>query len=886
MSAHTEIWSRAANLFTHALDLGPTARAAYLDVECSGDDALRDAVKRLLDAHDRLGPGTEVPQLGGWYAALPGALDLDLLETGARAGPFVVQRELGIGGMGRVYLASRGIDDGTQVVALKVAVPHRLAPHVQERLRRERQLLATLEHPHIARLVDAGELDDGRPYFAMEYVDGLPITRYCDEHGLSVHERIRLVLKVLDAVEYAHQRLVVHRDIKASNVLVGAGGVPKLLDFGIAKPLPADAREADLTIDAQRFFSPASAAPEQIQGGPTTAATDVYALGVLLFELLTGRLPLETDDRTPSQLARDIADTIPPTASQAIARAGQEMPQQAEQIARHRNAANAAALRRQLRGDLDHIVARALRKEPSQRYASVERLAQDLRAVLESRPIAARRDERAYRLWKFAQRHTAALALGGIAVALALAFVTSTVLQTRQLALARDRAEARRVQAERVTAFLVDLFRASDPSQARGHDPTARELLARGATRLAQGRMEDPETHAALSTAIADVDLALNDYDNAERHSADALRLRSALPGIEPAALRESHRQRARVAMARGRYAEADSHLSQALAGLSDPSADTAERLDLLRLRATTLQERGRLDEAVALWERLDREHQQRFGAHDRRSLQTRSGFARALLAAGQDQRASQLLDASLRTPAIGAGNDPAVAEALYALALRRRDQDRLDEAERWAQAAAKIDLAVYGERHNRTAADFNALGTIAQKRRNYPEAVRYFERSLAIKQAVNGPRHPRVASAEFNLGVMRHLYMRDPAAAEPYLRAAVSIAEETLPPQHLNLAIYRLGWAAALHDLGRNEQAREAADTARRRFEQMSGQTLNLALAQAELACLRDNRTIDAATKNELAHALETVRKELEADDPKRVRLERCRNAPSGPAG
>lgn len=881
-STQTIVWSRAADVFARALDVEGEAREAYVRDACGEDAELHRAVQRLLDAHDELGADENDPALRAWAGAGSDLIDASRLASGTRIGPFRIEEELGIGGMGRVYRATREIDGGVQTVALKLGLFDRLLPQTRQRLRRERRLLATLEHPHIARLIDFGEWTEGQPYFAMEFVDGVPITVYCDRHRLPIRERIRLMLDVLGAVEYAHQRLVLHRDLKAGNVLVDGDGRVKLLDFGIAKPLPSDAGDvAEATLDAQRYFSPATAAPEQITGAATSTASDVYSLGALLFELCTGEPPLPMRDRSPAQFVEDITRTIPPLASQALARLQREQPRQAEQAADARHASGSDMLQRQLRGDLDAVIARTLRKEPTQRYASAEQLAADLRAVLESRPIAARRDERGYRLRKFIRRNAVAVTIGGVALVCALALVAGLVLQSRQLARSRDYADARRAQAEQVTTFLIDLFRAADPKQSRGRDPSARELLARGAERLTGDRVKDAETRAALSAAIAEVYLVRNDYANAERYSATALRLRQGLPQGDPAQLRESYRLHARTAQALGRYAIAESDIARALSSLPKTSDMDAERFDLLGLRASVLQAGGRLEQALALQEQLVRDYTRRFGARDARTRKAQQQLARVLLAAGQDARAEALLETSLAVPTDTDGDDPAVARDLYTLALLRRDQGQFDQAEHMAQAALRIHLQVFGERHSATAGDLSALGTIAQKQGRYPQAVEYFERSLAIKRELNGPRHQRVAAAEYNLGEMLHWSLGDPVAAIEHLQAAVAIAEQTLAPDHLNLAIYRLGLAQALHDLGHDTEARTAAIAARDSFERLPGQVTNLAFARAEILCLRrDGRTATDhadAGRQQLTQALAVIRAEFADTSPRRRRLEDC---------
>lgn len=884
MATSTALWAQAAELFARAVERPAPARAAFLDEACAAHadpPGLRAAVARLLDAHEAMEASGSDPSADGDALPWRGGVrlwsdeDYGRLDPGERAGAFEIERELGAGGMGRVYLARRAVEGSDQRVALKLAASPLWAPQVQRRLRRERELLASLEHPNIARLIDVGELPSGQPYFAMEYVDGEPIAAWCDRRRLPLRARVELALQALAAVDYAHRRLVLHRDLKSGNVLVDGEGRARLLDFGIAKALETAAGAA-ATVDAQAFFSPASAAPEQALGAPTSVATDVYALGVLLYELLCGQLPIATDGRGAAELAHAIAHEVPALASRRLARLESLDGARAQAIAQARGAASVRALRRQLQGDLDAILARCLRKEPEQRYVSVERLAEDLRAWLQSRPLAARGGERGYRLRKFVRRQRLPLALAGSIAALAIGFLVHTVLQSRELAQARDRAEARRLQAESVTAFMVDLFRASDPLQARGHDPSARELLKRAAQQLETtggAQIGDPGTRAALTAAIAEVELNLGQLDEAQRHSAEALRLRAGLPQLDPALLRYSYRQCAQVALARADYAAADRCLGQAERRL--PAQNQDEALALLLLRARLSQAQGQLDLALSQWQRADREHQRRYGAADPRSVQARQGRSSALYAAGREDEGQALLAQLPLVDGDGGDNDPVQAKALTAEARRLREAREYDRAEAAAKQALRIDLQAYGERHAETALTLNMLGTIAQASKRYTEAMAWYERSLAIRRAVLGADHPSVASSEFNLGAMRHLFQDDAAGAEPHLRRAVAIAAAKTP-DHLNLAMYRLGWAMDLHDLGRDAEARAALAPALRRFAELPGQTFNLAMAQTEDACLSP-APWSAAQAQAFAQAAATVRAELEPAHPKRARLERC---------
>lgn len=384
-------WQQLSTLFDEARALSPQARAQLLDERCANDPTLRAEVERLLSAHDRVGAFIETPAI----AAV--AMRSDDAVIGQSFGAYRLVRELARGGMGAVYLAERVDGAFEHRAALKLIKRGMDTDLVLDRFRAERQILATLEHPNIARLLDGGSSADERPFFLMEYIDGRTIDQYANEHGLSIRDRVALFLDVCSAVVYAHRRLVVHRDIKPGNILVTNDGVVKLLDFGIAKVLDPDADETTGTITAARLLTPEYASPEQIDGRHATVRSDVYSLGVVLYRLLTGESPYRLDSRDPASVANAVRSSDP------------ERP---------------ATLRRELRGDLDTIVMMALRKEPDRRYQSVAELADDLRRHLDGQPILAKRDRLAYRASKFIRRNRAPAAASlaaAAAVALAVA---------------------------------------------------------------------------------------------------------------------------------------------------------------------------------------------------------------------------------------------------------------------------------------------------------------------------------------------------------------------------------------------------------------------------------------------------------------------------------
>ncbi|HUD66484.1 MAG TPA: protein kinase [Candidatus Sulfotelmatobacter sp.] len=425
-----EQWEQVKQTFAHALELTSPQRESYVDAACASDPVLLHEVRRLLDAERQAGSG---------FLNLPTrSVTLEINDTthdkmsGRRVGAYQVAERIGAGGMGEVYRAFRADDEYSKQVALKVVRSGQGSRFVLERFKNERQILASLDHPNIARLLDGGTTDDGAPYFVMELIEGKSLYDYCDEHKLQILDRLKLFLRVSSAVQFAHQHLIVHRDIKPGNILVTADGTPKLLDFGVSKILDADSslNTADLTVTAFRAFTPAYASPEQIKGEPITTATDVYSLGVVLYELLTGRTPYSISTGTPREISRAVCEVEPEKPSAAVRRnlpRESTLPRPADYAA-----VSSVKLSKQLRGDLDSIVLKALRKEPGRRYASVEQFAGDIRRHLEHLPVAARKGTARYRTAKFVLRHRTGLAATAIVIVALLAGMAMTLVQKRR----------------------------------------------------------------------------------------------------------------------------------------------------------------------------------------------------------------------------------------------------------------------------------------------------------------------------------------------------------------------------------------------------------------------------------------------------------------------
>lgn len=495
MSQASERYARVSELFQAAVEFSAQDRAALLEAECGGDKSLREEIEALLEADAESDGFIEQP-----ISAIPADLLTEEDFAGRQFGAYRVIREIGRGGLGAVYLAARADEQFQKQVAIKVVKRGLDTGDILRRFRAERQILAQLDHANIARLIDAGSTEEGLPYFVLEYVEGETISSYCETHKLSTAERLDLFRLVCSAVTYAHQHLVIHRDIKPSNILVTANGVPKLLDFGIAKVLHADDPLAALTMTGVRVMTPEYASPEQVRGLPITTTSDIYSLRVLLYELLTGQKPYRLTTHTQEELSRAVVEQTPDRPSTAIRSAS-------FQLAENSTLKSWATA---LRGDLDNIVLMALRKEPERRYGSVERFSEDIRRHQEGLPVAARPNTLSYRASKFVQRHRAGVAAGAIVILAIIGGMITTLWQASVARAERTRAE-RRFNDVRALAgsFLFEFSPLIEKLQ--GSIP-ARELLVRRAlqyldslSRESGGDLELQRELAAAYVKVGDV---------------------------------------------------------------------------------------------------------------------------------------------------------------------------------------------------------------------------------------------------------------------------------------------------------------------------------------------------------------------------------------------
>lgn len=773
-----------------------------------------------------------------------------VIEAGDRIAQYEIVGPIGRGGMGEVFLARRA-DDLNQKVAIKIAGAGLATLEANRRFLAERRILASLDHPHIARFLDAGATPAGLPWVAMEYIDGQTITAACAARQLSISARVELFIKVAGAVQYAHRNLVVHRDIKPANILVDGAGEPKLLDFGIAKLL-AEAGEPELTRTQFRPLTPQYASPEQVGGQTLSTATDVYSLGVVLYELLSGRLPYHAVSGQPGALERTIREAQPPSLSQAAQAAGQTRPN-----------------RKLLEGDLEVIVRTAMQKDPARRYSSPAALAEDLNRWLKGFPIMARPDSWGYRTRKFVARNPAASALGAVALLLTVTFGVTATIQARRVAAERD-------TANQVTAFLVSIFDSADRGKTDGEAVNARQLLDRGAARVEAELRGQPKTQAQLFGAIGELYQNLGLLEQAQQvfekevalcriACADGLQLASSLKRLG-----ETYRQQAKYDQAVALAREALDLSRRAGPADSQPVADSLNLLGLiLNARGKPAEAEQPLTEALAIKRRI-------YPVAGYEVAVTLQNLADNYSARGQAEGALPLLRESLAIrQRLYGDHDARSARAMHSLAMSLNRVGQLEESERWFRQAIAVYERLYGAEHPTTATMVNSLAAVLHDLKRYDEAGALYRRALAVQERLQGPEGPGVAITLNNLATL-HQDQGGLDAAEPLFRRSLAIRTKLYGADSVQVARAKGNLGTLLMTARRYPQAQAILTEAVATWLRVAGSSgANLATARFNLALATDKvqgRAVGAPLVNK---AMEELRQSLPAESPVLKRME-----------
>ncbi len=820
--------------FQKALALGEAERDVFLKALDQDNPALARRLRRLLDADASIdtiaGPIVEsVKKLSD---------DNDDPWLGRTVGDWRITDRLGAGGMGAVFLAERADDQYAQTVAVKIMGAQLLDQNAAARFRTERQILANLNHPNIARLVDGGSTEESLPYLVMEYVDGDRIDDYCDGKNLSVEARLSLFSKLCLAVDYAHRNLVVHRDLKPSNMLVTEDGEPKLLDFGIAKLLETDDYELTMAQTGQggRVMTPEYASPEQVRGEPVSVATDVYALGVLLFRLLTGRSPYGPSATTPREIESAILEVGPkkPSASITEHSSADGAMLTAGELSEKR-AVSVDRLRKTLSGDLDTIILKCLQKEQERRYATARDLATDIGCYLENRPIHARADSWRYKAKKFAIRNVKPLSITGVVLASAIGLIS---YYTLQLASERDRATLAAAESKQVSDFLTDLFASSSPHTAKGEEITALDLLETGSQQI-NALDDQPRLQAALSRIMAGSFTAIGETERSIPMLQKAIDVQEVMEPRDEIAIAYALHDLAEALRQRGQLADAEAKMRKALAyrianfgpdhGLvgytharlgvilqDDRRSEEALALqrqgldimigfghgenfaavDIRGNMGNALASLGRYEEAEALLRKTVAMSEKVEGLMAPRTVIRRNNVGRVLNVLGDYQEAADIFaDGIERGASIWPENYYIIDSMLYSRGAALRGLGRLAESLDHYERASEMVRLRLGEGHLNNASRRRGLGAALQALGHYDEAEKHLEYALQI--AKDKENAYQVALSRLAL-VSLYVELGRGAAAEAIVRKALG-GENGLNVYHQNRAQRLLGQALSL---------------------------------------------------------------------------------------
>jgi serine/threonine-protein kinase len=738
-------WDAIARLLDDALALPREHREPFLCASSAPVDVV-SSVRELLGAvtGDRVDAVLDIVGAAAQAAR-------QLHSPPSRVGPYEVLREVGRGGMGVVYLARRADGAYQRLVALKVSHHRANESGLGVRFLQERDILAGLAHPNIVPLFDAGVTDEGLPFFTMEFVQGVAIDAFCDRHAVDVRGRIRLFIRVCQAVAAAHRGLIVHRDLKPSNVLVTADHDVKLLDFGIATLLEGSGAQRADTAGAA-LMTPAYASPEQIRGKAVSTATDVYALGLMLYELLSGRRAHRFSSSAIAELVRVVADVEPVPLPAAVGVPEDPSALAQAEVARRRGT-SVARLVRLLRGDLEHIASKALAKRPEQRYASAMHLAEDLERYLDGRAVEARGASTFYRVGRILSRHRMSVGIGALAIGALGGYVALTAQHAREMAVVAERERLEATHAREVADFIVDLFEAADPTAAQSTQVSVGQLLAQGVER-AEALSSQPLLQARLLNAVGRAYLGVGQMDAAAAVATRAIAITSSATTAAHADIARDRRLLGLTAIERGRPDEAIEHFRVAVALLQQsPNALPELAIDTTHL-AYALAQAGQLHEAVTAARDALTRTVNTHPAGSEAVSDSLSTLAFVRRRQGHPLDAVELYRKALAIDEQRLGErHTLVARARQNLAVILTDMGQFDDAERQLTLAIEAYRGVFGERHPRIATTLNNLGHLEGRRSRFDRAVDYTQAAFEMRRAILGADHPSTLIAQANLG-------------------------------------------------------------------------------------------------------------------------------------
>ncbi|TQV66300.1 tetratricopeptide repeat protein [Exilibacterium tricleocarpae] len=820
MTLSKERWKTIESVLDRVLDQPVENQTEYLRSLCAGDEDLFSEVKALLDAEQNAPDYIEQPAADFAQPLLQEYLDYTHPPAAQpnfddmHIGPYHLCEEIGRGGMGVVYRAERRQGEFEQQVAIKLLWSGHKSDMALDRFKQEQQLLASLTHPSIAQLYDGGLTEEGHPYFVMEYVAGEPLDRYCDRRELDVDDTLRLLLRVADVISFAHKHLIVHRDIKSSNIFVTEQGHIKLLDFGIAKLLDTQ-QDTNLTRTGEQLLTPGCAAPEQLQNGNITIATDIYQLGLVTYYLLSGRQPYQDRAKSLAELIRMICEEEPSPPSVAITSPDIYTSKTGDKPARQLCFAEPKKRRKKLEGDLDAIVLKMLKHLPDERYPSVEALRADIIAYFDNRPVTAQKQSLAYQSKKYLRRHWRPVSVVSVFFALLGTYATTMTYQANEIRMALEKSQIEQNKSQRVSDFLVNIFKAADPNVAGLETITAKALLDQGQDRIVTELNNIPEVQAYMLTLIGEIYFSQGNLADSTRLLEEALQRRRELEGPESLGLATTLTQLAFSYQYAGRGTEAKALLEESLSIYHHSrETESVEYAETLSLYGYLFYEQGNYESAIK-----------------------------------HLQRAIAILEP------IDNGQHEELASALNDLAVIQHFRGDFTAARENMRRAIGIHRAVLGEEHSYYSLYVRNFATMLTDMEVFDEAQALAEQALKMQEKILDKRHLYITYSLKTLGVLA--YRRGELAdAERYLRNTVDLQAESAQPAPLVQADNHLWLGAVLQDGGHHLEADRHYTKMIELFRQHteSGEIIGRALCQIASLALAQGQLQKARTVYEEA--------------------------------